>query len=315
MLTWANNYKLVSRVEIMNEERNKQIGQDLQNARLDKGMSLEEIQQKTKIQAQYLQAIENGQFEKLPGAFYERAFVRQFANALNLDVDAFVADHELTNAVTEPEVDKALDGARVDKDHVTRAGMHRVEEGAAEKTRRMLPKVLIGVAIFAILGVIWALVVAFTGATNTPDKKAVSVTTSSVSKPAASSSQAAKSSSKAESSSSSEKKAEVKLGEGVVTPGAVTYNNVEVPKDKPATLKVTAKGDVWLQITGTDGTVLMNDTLKAGTTQSFEIPATTPGVIMQIGNATVLTTQLDGKDVPLKNNNTTVWRAALNFKR
>lgn len=312
----ANNYKLASRVKIMNEERNKQIGQDLQNARLDKGMSLEEIQQKTKIQAQYLQAIENGQFEKLPGAFYERAFVRQFANALDLDVDAFVSGHDLANTTTEPEVDETLNGARVDKDHVTRAGMHHTEEGAAEKTRRMLPKVLIGVAIFAILGIIWGLVVAFTGATNTPDKKAVSVTTSSVSKTAESSSAAsASSSSKAESESSSAKKDEVKLGDGVVSPGAVTYNSVQLPKNKAVPLKVTAKGEVWVQITGTDGTILMNDTLKGGATQTFEIPATMPGVTMQIGNATALSMQLDGKDLPLKNGGVMVWRAALNFTR
>ena len=300
----------------MNEERNKQIGQDLQNARLDKGMSLEEIQQKTKIQARYLQAIENGQFEQLPGAFYERAFVRQFANALDLDVDAFIAAHELAPAASEPAaVEQAFAGARVDKDHVTRAGMHQAEEGAAEKTRRVLPKVLIAVAIIAILGVIWSLVVAFTGATNTPDKKAVSVTTSSVSKVESTSESTADAESKADSSSSSSKSKDIKLGDSQVAAGGVTYNSIELPKGKATPLKVTAKGDVWIQITGNDGTVLMNDTLKGGTTQSFEIPATMTGVTMQIGNATMLTTQLGGTDLPLKNGEIMVWRAALNFKR
>lgn len=299
----------------MNEERNKQIGQDLQNARLDKGMSLEEIQQKTKIQARYLQAIENGQFEQLPGAFYERAFVRQFANALDLDADTFTAAHDLTTASTATEADKALDGARVDKDLVTRAGMHRAEEGAAEKTRRVLPKVLIGIAIVSILGVIWALVVAFTGATNTPDKKAVSVTTSSVSKTESATESSASSESKADSSSSSREDKKVKLGNSQVAAGSVTYTGIELPKGKTTPLKVTAKGDVWMQITGTDGTVLMNDTLKRGSSQTLEIPATMAGVNMQIGNATMLSMQLDATDLPLKNGNVMVWRAALNFKR
>lgn len=297
----------------MNEERNKKIGQDLQQARLDKGMSLDEIQQKTKIQARYLNAIENGQFEQLPGTFYERAFVRQFANALDLDADAFVASHDLTTSA-EQDADKGLAAARVDKDHVTRTGMHHAEEGAAEKTRRVMPKVLIGIAIVTILGVIWALVVAFTGSTNTPDKKAVSVTTSSVSKTAVSSEAPAKSKSESKASSSSETQ-NVKLGKGVVANGGVTYNDVQIAKDKPTKLKVTAKGDVWLQITGADGTVLLNDTLKNGATQSFEIPATMAGVTMQIGNATMLTTELDGTDVPLENGNAMVWRASLNFKR
>jgi len=296
----------------MNEERNKQIGKDLQQARLDKGMSLDEIQQKTKIQTRYLNAIENGQFDLLPGAFYERAFVRQFANALDLNAEEFIASHDLTTSASESDADKTLAGARVDKDHVTRAGMHQAEEGAAEKTRRIMPKVLIGIAIVAILGVIWALVVAFTGSTNTPDKNTVSVTTSSVSKPAESSSEAASSESKQE---SADKKDAVKLGDGAVVANSVTYKNIELPKEKTSTLKVAAKGDVWLQVTGTDGTVLINDTLKAGTDQSFKIPATMTGVTMQIGNANMLTTELDGTDVPLKNGNTTVWRATMNFKR
>ena len=44
----------------MNEERNSAIGQELQQARLDKGLSLDDIQQSTKIQKRYLAAIESG---------------------------------------------------------------------------------------------------------------------------------------------------------------------------------------------------------------------------------------------------------------
>ena len=49
----------------MNEERNSAIGQELQQARLDKGLSLDDIQQSTKIQKRYLAAIESGQFDQL----------------------------------------------------------------------------------------------------------------------------------------------------------------------------------------------------------------------------------------------------------
>ena len=74
----------------MNEERNSVIGQELQKARLDKGLSLDDIHHTTKIQKRYLAAIENGQFDQLPGAFYERAFVRQYAAAVGLDVADFM---------------------------------------------------------------------------------------------------------------------------------------------------------------------------------------------------------------------------------
>ena len=78
----------------MNEERNSAIGQELQQARLDKGLSLDDIQQSTKIQKRYLAAIESGQFDQLPGAFYERAFVRQYATAVGIDAVSFFLIYE-----------------------------------------------------------------------------------------------------------------------------------------------------------------------------------------------------------------------------
>ena len=188
----------------MNEERNSVIGQELQKARLDKGLSLDDIQQTTKIQKRYLAAIENGQFDQLPGAFYERAFVRQYANAVGLDVADFMKNHDITTETVEPD----LSGARVDADNVTRAGMHKVEETAADKTRQMMPKILIGVAVIAIIAVIWAVVASFAGSAKQQSKNesSVSVTTSKVSSVSSSSEsksttdESKKSSSKKESS-------------------------------------------------------------------------------------------------------------------
>ena len=192
----------------MNEERNSVIGQELQNARLDKGLSLDDIQQSTKIQKRYLAAIENGQFDQLPGAFYERAFVRQYASAVGLDVTEFMQNHDIQTQTVEPD----LSGARVDSDNVTRAGMHQVEESTAEKTRQMLPKILIGAAVVAIIGIIWALVASFAGSAKQENTtSSVSVTTSKVSSSASSdaeksSTDASKESAAKSSSASSEKK-------------------------------------------------------------------------------------------------------------
>lgn len=62
-----------------------QIGERLREAREEKGLSLEDIQQKTKIQSRYLQAIEEDNLDDLPGKFYARAFIKEYALAVDLD--------------------------------------------------------------------------------------------------------------------------------------------------------------------------------------------------------------------------------------
>ena len=307
----------------MNEERNSVIGQELQKARLDKGLSLDDIQQTTKIQKRYLAAIENGQFDQLPGAFYERAFVRQYANAVGLDVADFMKNHDITTETVEPD----LSGARVDADNVTRAGMHKVEETAADKTRQMMPKILIGVAVIAIIAVIWAVVASFAGSAKQQSKNesSVSVTTSKVSSVSSSSEsksttdESKKSSSKKESSKkeSSEKKDDnkVDLGTGAATGNTVTYAAVKAPADKDMTLNLKSTGASWIQVKDAAGTVLWNGTLQANGNQDVKIPASVTGISVSIGNATVTKMSLEGSDVNLMNNNAIVWNANMTFQR
>ncbi|AZZ60301.1 helix-turn-helix domain-containing protein [Oenococcus sp. UCMA 16435] len=61
------------------------IGKHLQDARENHGLTLEDVSSSTKIQMRYLQAIETGQVDKLPGPFYVKAFIRQYANTVGLD--------------------------------------------------------------------------------------------------------------------------------------------------------------------------------------------------------------------------------------
>ena len=303
----------------MNEERNSVIGQELQNARLDKGLSLDDIQQSTKIQKRYLAAIENGQFDQLPGAFYERAFVRQYASAVGLDVTEFMQNHDIQTQTVEPD----LSGARVDSDNVTRAGMHQVEESTAEKTRQMLPKILIGVAVVAIIGIIWALVASFAGSAKQENTtSSVSVTTSKVSSSTSSdaeksSTDASKESAAKSSSASSEKKDKdaVDLGAGQATGNTVNYGTVKTPANKELTLNLKTTGASWIQVSDASGAVLWNGTLQANGNQDVKIPATVPGVRVSIGNAAATAVSLDGKSVDLMANNATVWNLAMTFAR
>ena len=80
-----------------------ELGNLLKKSRKEKKMTLDELQQKTKIQKRYLEAIEQGNFSVLPGDFYTRAFIRTYAEVVGLDGDEIMATYrnELPSIKTE----------------------------------------------------------------------------------------------------------------------------------------------------------------------------------------------------------------------
>ncbi|MDS9111214.1 helix-turn-helix domain-containing protein, partial [Streptococcus pneumoniae] len=57
--------------------RKKTIGEVLRLARINQGLSLEELHRKTDIQLDLLEAMESDDFDKLPSTFYARSFLRK----------------------------------------------------------------------------------------------------------------------------------------------------------------------------------------------------------------------------------------------
>jgi cytoskeletal protein RodZ len=67
---------------------------DLQLAsrRKRNAISLEQISQATKIGIRSLEAIEAGEFQKLPGGVYSTSYIRQYARAIDVD-EALILEH------------------------------------------------------------------------------------------------------------------------------------------------------------------------------------------------------------------------------
>lgn len=66
------------------------IGERLRNAREAKGLTLQAMEGVTHIRALYLQALEDEQFDRLPGPVYAKGFLRTYASALGLDPDRLI---------------------------------------------------------------------------------------------------------------------------------------------------------------------------------------------------------------------------------
>jgi len=80
-----------------------EFGEHLLRGREQKQCSVEEIADITKISIHQLRALERGDLQRLPGGIYRRAIVRQYAEAVGLNVDETI--RELEGVSTEIDVD------------------------------------------------------------------------------------------------------------------------------------------------------------------------------------------------------------------
>lgn len=78
-------------------------GERLRRQREMRGVSLEEISKSTKIGTRSLKAIEDEDFEKLPGGIFNKGFVRAYARFLGLDEEQIVGDFDEAWNVYEAE--------------------------------------------------------------------------------------------------------------------------------------------------------------------------------------------------------------------
>jgi cytoskeleton protein RodZ len=74
------------------------IGETLREARMRQRLDIADVEQRTKIRAKYLRALENEEFGMLPGPTFVKTFLRTYAEALGLDphvlVEAYRANYE-----------------------------------------------------------------------------------------------------------------------------------------------------------------------------------------------------------------------------
>ena len=70
-----------------------EIGNSLREARLRQDLEFSEVEQATKIRGKYLRALEDEQFDILPGQTYVKGFLRTYAEYLGLDGQLYVDEY------------------------------------------------------------------------------------------------------------------------------------------------------------------------------------------------------------------------------
>lgn len=291
----------------MSETLTNQMGEQLKAARLAKNLSLDDVQAATKIQARYLEAIENNNLSILPGDFYVRAFIRQYAIAVGLNPD------DLLGETTPPSISRSRDLSRAhrDNDGVVRAGTNP-NPSPRSKFSDMLPTVWLVLLIMVVLVAVWFAMTHLTsGNQQSSDGGNVSVSTSTIPSSSSSNSSASQSSAK----KPAEKPAP-KLDLGTPeqnTALQTTVYNVKGQDTKEHTIKITGQG-AGTNVKVTAGTaVLTNEMVTADKT--ITVPAGTAAVNVQFTNVTNAVMTFDDQKVTVIGSATPFWNVLINLNK
>src|SRR5690625_4240497 len=127
-----------------------EIGEILKEARESQTISLESLQETTKIQKRYLVAIEEGNFNILPGTFYARAFIKEYALAVGLDPHTLLEEHKDEIPKTETEVEEQYS-------RMQRSRQQRHSTSRSPAVFSLIPRIIVILLIIGIIFVAWTL--------------------------------------------------------------------------------------------------------------------------------------------------------------
>lgn len=125
------------------------IGNSLREARIRQGLSIKDVEHATKIRAKYLEALEQDDYEVLPGTTFVKAFLRTYAGFVKLDADALVEQYRADHEGHGDEVGMSrVDGARQSRTRVT------VERKKQRPRRNQRGYALIGIVAVVVVALL-----------------------------------------------------------------------------------------------------------------------------------------------------------------
>lgn len=249
------------------------VGAALRDAREQRGLSLDQLAQTTKIRVTTLQAIETNRKEKLPEAIFLRGFVRAYAREVGLDpedtVRQYLGQFEPTIVeIVQPSTNEARSeggrAVRVEIDH--------------EKARRRATRVQwISLVIVVIGGAAYYTVARW----RTPGPPATHST------PVATASEIA-----GPSSAGSVSPAAVTAGVEAAATGPGGLTAAGATENVLLHLDIRALGPCWLSAT-VDGTRVVNQLMQPGEHRTIEVH---DEAVLRIGDAAAFAFSINGRE-------------------
>lgn len=84
------------------------LGEKLRQAREERGISLSEVAEQTRISPHYIESIERDDYKPLPGGIFNKGFIKSFAKYVGVDEQEALNDYSLVVASNEGKADEDL---------------------------------------------------------------------------------------------------------------------------------------------------------------------------------------------------------------
>ena len=237
------------------------IGDTLRAEREKQNLTIKDIEKGTSIRSLYIDCIEKGEYQQLPGEVYTKGFIRNYANFLKLDADAAVKqymdeNHPAAAVAAEPEENSTMREEPPKKKAAAFSTGNDFRQRVETSHKRQNKLLLVLIALIVAGGAVYLF--ASEGGSGVSDKK-----------PA----QTAAQSSGAASSASAK----------------------PVPEKKNDGVEVTAvfTDRCWTEVKA-DGKIVFEGTVEKGKTESWK---GREKVVITAGNAGAVELKLNGKEL------------------
>ena len=280
-----------------------QIGKALKQARIDRGFTLEDVQQLTKIQKRYLISIEENRTDQLPDDFFVKTLIQQYADVLDMDISDSLngSSNYSENDVKNIQIDSEQLPSRVQMKKESK----RKRFAYYDNHPNNLPTFLMILFIILITGIIWYY---FYYSKESPT---ISTSTTGIADQSQQVS-SSKDSSINDADLGTTKKAEISVKESTDYEVDYILQNIKLPTE--LTVEIDSSGRSWINITF-DDEVAFEGTLEAGMTQTIDVPKDIEILSMRIGYLPSTTIKF-GEDlfVPKPENNEIIQTQNFTFE-
>jgi cytoskeletal protein RodZ len=276
-----------------------ELGKFLKETREQKNISLDELQELTKIQKRYLKGIEEGNYSIMPGHFYVRAFIKQYAEAVGLDPDTVF--EQFKNEIPSVYSDEL-------PEQLSRVKSRKQISSKASKFINLMPKIVFTLFIFGIAVAVWA-IFQQRDVTESPEKPNIEEKSDfeeSTNSPLTTDSEnigqenEKQEETNEEESSVTEENPDQQV---VVTETSGKRATMELKNTDSFVLDVSSKGETWVSVENGKGNSFFAGLLRDGETKSIDLSKETE-VVLNIGKTPDTELKINGQviDFPLNPN-------------